>query len=62
MTVDKISALRIACQAEQDAIDRAVRADNAVAASLNRQRLIQAQTRLRTAIAQLNAQRHQGAR
>ena len=48
---DRIAALEIACQAERDAVDRAERSGNGVAAAINCQRLEEAENRVTAAIA-----------
>lgn len=46
---DRVSALVIACAAERDAVVRAERAGNGVAAAINRQRVEAAEARLEAA-------------
>lgn len=48
---DRIAALEIACRAERDAVERAERSGNCVAAAINRQRLEAAEGRLSAAVA-----------
>lgn len=46
---DRIAAMEIACRAERDALERAERAGNWVAAAINRQRVAVADSRLAVA-------------
>lgn len=47
---DHIAPLEIACRAERDAVERAERSGNCVAAAINRQRLEAAENRLSAAV------------
>lgn len=46
---DRSAAMEIACQAEREAVERAERAGNCVAAAINRQRVAIAESRLAAA-------------
>lgn len=50
---DRIAALEIACQAEREAVERAIQAGNDGAAEINRQRVLAAENRLAAARLQL---------
>lgn len=52
---DRIAALEIACQAEREAVERAILAGNDSAAAINRQRVVAAESRLAAARLQLQA-------
>lgn len=47
---DRIAALEAACRAERDAVERAERSGNCVAAAINRQRFEVAESRLSAAV------------
>ncbi|MFK4136301.1 hypothetical protein ACI2KR_29070 [Pseudomonas luteola] len=48
---DRIASLEIACRAEREAVVRAERSGNEIAASINRRRLQAAESRLSAAMA-----------